>query len=314
MWYVFYTKDTAETEVDTGTLPDDIVFAVANDILTKLPDDYNLTDALEKYPTLYEESMNTVLVQEMGRFNKLLQTIRNSVVNVQRAIKGIRCYVRASTTLSWYREIDLRSSDHEPGPRRGIYVDNDRKDTGNMDEKFLSLVETTWQLYSRFLEKIDFPPGFIVCIQFYMHIYIYINIHLPTTIIYNDVNCFFRSTNVDLVRGRCANNVLDIWILLHPSISYRCSTKLFEKVQDSYRFVNIRFRTIERNDIRRTSWRWGLRLRILSRWGSFQYDDYEIRRILAKNFIRKCTLRKWSRSLKSAKNVIEMIYTIRIML
>lgn len=88
--FFFYTKDTAETEVDTGSLPDDIVFAVANDILTKLPDDYNLTDALEKYPTLYEESMNTVLVQEMGRFNKLLQTIRNSVVNVQRAIKGIR--------------------------------------------------------------------------------------------------------------------------------------------------------------------------------------------------------------------------------
>lgn len=66
---------------------------------------------------------------------------------------------RASMILSQYREIDLRSSDHEPGPRRGIYVDNDRKDTGNMDEKFLSLVETTWQLYYRFLEKIDFPPG-----------------------------------------------------------------------------------------------------------------------------------------------------------
>lgn len=90
MRYVFYTKDTAETEVDTGILPDDIVFSVSNDILSKLPKDFDLTDAQKKYPTLYEESMNTVLVQEMGRFNKLLQTIRNSVVNVQKAIKGIR--------------------------------------------------------------------------------------------------------------------------------------------------------------------------------------------------------------------------------
>eukprot|EP00040_Diaphanoeca_grandis_P037865 m.251013 g.251013 ORF g.251013 m.251013 type:complete len:2401 (+) comp33890_c0_seq1:2-7204(+) len=72
-----------------GSSSDDQVTAICADVLSKLPPPFDTAVALRKYPTMYEESMNTVLVQEMGRFNRLINTVHASLVNIQKAVKGL---------------------------------------------------------------------------------------------------------------------------------------------------------------------------------------------------------------------------------
>jgi dynein heavy chain len=44
--------------------------------------------AEKKYPVMYNQSMNTVLTQELIRFNGLIKAIRNSLKDLKKAIKG----------------------------------------------------------------------------------------------------------------------------------------------------------------------------------------------------------------------------------
>ncbi|XP_055958183.1 dynein axonemal heavy chain 3 [Patella vulgata] len=66
-----------------------IIEDLASDILTKIPPDFNLEEVQNKYPVRYEESMNTVLVQELIRFNRLIQVVRQSLQDIRKAIKGL---------------------------------------------------------------------------------------------------------------------------------------------------------------------------------------------------------------------------------
>ena len=61
---------------------------IAVNILSDFPKCFDMKKAEEKYPVLYEESMNTVLTQELNRFNLLMKVITTSLEDLQKALKG----------------------------------------------------------------------------------------------------------------------------------------------------------------------------------------------------------------------------------
>lgn len=67
---------------------DEIIEKLADTILADLPQKFDVKAAEKKYPVLYEQSMNTVLTQELDRFNGLIGTVRGSLINLKKAIKG----------------------------------------------------------------------------------------------------------------------------------------------------------------------------------------------------------------------------------
>ncbi|KAM6407469.1 LOW QUALITY PROTEIN: dynein axonemal heavy chain 3 [Rhynochetos jubatus] len=61
---------------------------LAQDILSKLPSSFDVKEVMKVYPALYEESMNTVLSQELIQFNRLTEVVWSSLINLGKAIKG----------------------------------------------------------------------------------------------------------------------------------------------------------------------------------------------------------------------------------
>eukprot|EP00899_Mesostigma_viride_P012092 jgi/Mesvir1/20884/Mv07961-RA.1 len=79
----------SSTASSGGGAKDDVLATIVAEVLAKVPPNFDLEAAQNKYPVSYHESMNTVLCQELGRFNRLLSVVRSSLLELQRAIKGL---------------------------------------------------------------------------------------------------------------------------------------------------------------------------------------------------------------------------------
>lgn len=73
---------------DTGKSQDQVLAEACQGILQKLPKNFDIEYAQKRHPITYEESMNTVLLQELLRFNRLLSIVRSSLIDIGKAIIG----------------------------------------------------------------------------------------------------------------------------------------------------------------------------------------------------------------------------------
>ena len=72
-----------------GKSRDEVITDIANFVESKTPPVFPIHEISKKYPTSYEESMNTVLVQEVIRYNRLLAVMKENLINVKKALKGL---------------------------------------------------------------------------------------------------------------------------------------------------------------------------------------------------------------------------------
>jgi len=72
-----------------GKSPDEMVGDYAKDVLSRFPKALPLAEVLERYPVDYNESMNTVLQQEVIKYNNLLKVMNGSMNDLIKAIKGL---------------------------------------------------------------------------------------------------------------------------------------------------------------------------------------------------------------------------------
>merc|ERR1711988_1602405 len=72
-----------------GKSRDDIIGETAVALAARAFKPFDIDAMSQKYPLTYTESMNTVLVQEAIRYNKLIKIYNSSLADLQKALKGL---------------------------------------------------------------------------------------------------------------------------------------------------------------------------------------------------------------------------------
>lgn len=99
----------ARSESGGGKSNEQMIMDMAGDMLSRLPEAFDLGFVSAKYPVTYSESMNTVLLQEVIRFRTLTEVVRESLKNIQK-VKNKR----------WRGWINCQSEESRASERKSV--------------------------------------------------------------------------------------------------------------------------------------------------------------------------------------------------
>lgn len=93
-------KMQPRSSTSAGRSREEVMEEAGRGILEKVPQPIPIAMVIEKHPVRYEESMNTVLIQEVIRYNKLLETVRQTLNDLLKALKGLVVMSQALETMA----------------------------------------------------------------------------------------------------------------------------------------------------------------------------------------------------------------------
>ncbi|XP_071943674.1 dynein axonemal heavy chain 1-like isoform X2 [Antedon mediterranea] len=89
-----------KTASGSGRTREEVIEEMAKRILDVVPNAVDINMVIDKHPVRYEESMNTVLIQEVIRYNRLLVVIHKGLHDVLKALKGLVVMSEELETMS----------------------------------------------------------------------------------------------------------------------------------------------------------------------------------------------------------------------
>ena len=130
----------------------DMLQQIVEDISGKLPANYDLEAVQALFPVTYLESMNTVLAQELIRFNRLISIVRSSLNSLKKAIKGL---------VVMDAELETLASALTLGARPGLWMKRSYPSLKPLGS-YVSDMLRRLAFFQKWIDDVKAPPTFWV--------------------------------------------------------------------------------------------------------------------------------------------------------